>query len=246
MLQLLHTKSRMLKNYKILKRGIYRDLLTRKASMAVIGMNNAGWNLAREFSKDFEVIGFDNNEERIGLMQNGIDPFNIQPMEAVANVKVTNNYNDLKKARFYVIAVDSVLDDQYKPNLQALVKATHSVAKVLKKRDFVVFEATSYPGCIEEVCIPLLEEMSGLVMNKDFKVGFSPEQFKAPGRFKKLNNIEKLVAGGDNSAVNQISDVYNHIIKGGVHKSPTIRLTEILKIIDYTQSYLHRNRLNYA
>ena len=249
MLKITHTYSRMMKISNNPKRGIYRDLLQKNAHMAIIGLNHTGWSLLKEFAKDFNVIGYDCNKERVTLMKKGINPFDLayNNQNMPVNTFFTSNESDLMEARFYIITTQTFPGHDYKQNLKSLTSATYTLAGILKKRDFVVFANSYYPGCIEEICIPILETQSGLRLNKDFKVGFSPDKFQ---RFRyttsKFGSFEKLVSASDNSSVNQICDVYNHINPAGVHKSPNIRFAEVLKIIDFTQQQLHRNDVSYT
>jgi UDP-N-acetyl-D-galactosamine dehydrogenase len=217
--------------------------------MAIVGLNHTGWSLLNEFAKDFNVIGYDESRSRIALLKEGINPFDLgyNNQNIPLNTFLTHNESDISEARFYIVTARSFTDDNYHRNLQSLTRATYTLARILKKRDFVVFANSCYPGCIEEVCIPILEAQSGLQVNKDFKVAYSPDKFGVVNRpFSKFGKFEKLISGTDNSTINQVCDIYNHITPAGVHKSSNIRLAEILKIIDFTQQNLHRNSVNYA
>lgn len=249
MIKLIHTGLRMKQMAKRLRRGIYKDLIQKEAHMAIIGLNYRGWSLLHQFSKDFNVVVFDTNPNRISLAQRGVNPFDLSycPNHPLPNTYFSHQEEDIAQARFYIITAQSYIDENYRQNLNSLRASSYCLGRVLKKRDFVVFENSYYPGCIEEVCIPILEETSNLKFNKDFKVGFSPETYCSnKPAFLKFGLFDKLVSGGDNSSTNQISDVYNHIIPKGVHKSSSIRLAEILKVIDRKQDDLGNSRINYA
>ena len=161
-----------------MEKKIYQQLIERETSLAVIGLGYVGLPIALEFAKKINVIGFDISQERIDLMKNKIDPSN----ELISNdfencsIEFTANLEELRAATFYIIAVPTPIDDANLPDLRPLLAATKTIAKVLKKGDYVVYESTVYPGCTEEDCIPLLEEESGLKFKEDFKVGFPQKE----------------------------------------------------------------------
>ena len=162
--------------------GIYNELLKKETSLSVIGLGYVGLPIALEFAKKIKVIGFDIREDRIELMKDKIDPSEELSSCAFENCDIhfTANPDELKMATFHIIAVPTPIDDHNLPDLKPLLGATRTVGKILKKGDYVVYESTVYPGCTEEDCIPILEEISGLKFVKDFKVGFSPERIN-PG-----------------------------------------------------------------
>ena len=172
--------------------NLFSEIQNRTASIAVVGLGYVGLPIALEFAKHFNVVGFDINEAKVNMMINGKDPSYELEDEQFLNktIKFSHQENVMAEARFYVVAVPTPIDQFRQPNLNALRGATESVARVLKKGDYVVFESTVYPGCTEEVCVPILEEISGLKFIEDFKVGYSPERIN-PG--DKKNTIDKII-----------------------------------------------------
>jgi len=213
------------------------SLVKKEKLLAVIGLGYVGLPIALEFARKMKVVGFDIKSERVELMKKGIDPSKELEKESFQGCDIHFTYepNDLKKASFYVVAVPTPIDEYNMPELTPLLKATESVAKVLKKGDYVVFESTVYPGCTEEDCVPVLEEISGLTLNKDFKVGFSPERINPGDKEHTLTKILKIVSGSDSIALEEIAKVYESIILPGVHRASSIKVAEAAKIIENTQ-----------
>ena len=196
-----------------------------------------GLPIALEFARKASVIGFDIKPERIELMKKGTDPSN--ELEAHefdgCDIQFTANAEDLKLARFHIVAVPTPIDKHNQPDLTPLLAATRTVGRYLKKGDYVVYESTVYPGCTEEDCVPLLEELSGLKMGSDFKVGFSPERINPGDKVHTLTTITKVVSGNDAETLVNIAQVYEMVIKAGIHRAPTIKVAEAAKIIENTQ-----------
>jgi len=215
----------------------FKALLEKKSAVAVIGLGYVGLPIALAFAKKIKVLGFDINAQRIALMQQGIDPSN--ELEGAAfqqsDITFTHELADLSSATFFVVAVPTPIDDSNLPDLKPLLSATETVAKVLKKGDFVVFESTVYPGCTEEDCIPILERISGLTFNKDFFVGYSPERINPGDKVHTLQNVVKVVSGSTEEALETIASVYELVVDAGVHRAPTIKVAEAAKIIENTQ-----------
>ena len=155
---------------------IYDKLLKREAKLAVVGLGYVGLPLALELAKKISVIGFDINEERIAQKRDGIDPSRELEHEAFenTNIEFSASFDKLREASFFIVAVPTPIDTHNQPDLTPVLGASRSVAKCLKKGDYVVYESTVYPGCTEEDCVPILEEVSGLKFFRDFKVGYSP------------------------------------------------------------------------
>lgn len=216
---------------------IYSSLKTKEKKIAVIGLGYVGLPIALEFATKFSVIGFDINKQRIELMNKGIDPSKEIEIENFTgrDIIFTYNQDDLYNANFYVVAVPTPINGHNLPDLNPLLSATRTVGKALKKGDYVVFESTVYPGCTEEECIPLLESISGLSLNKDFKVGFSPERINPGDKVHTLTKILKITSGSDNESAEEIYRVYNEIIEPGIHKASSIKVAEAAKIIENTQ-----------
>jgi len=156
--------------------SIYKDILAKKAPIAVIGLGYVGLPIALAFAREVKVIGFDINEKRVGMMRKGIDPSNELDKSEFkgCDIHFTASLEELKAARFFIVAVPTPIDEHNQPDLTPLIAASTTVGNVLKKGDYVVFESTVYPGCTEEDCIPVLEAQSKLKFKRDFKVGYSP------------------------------------------------------------------------
>lgn len=214
-----------------------QDLHAKNKRIAVLGLGYVGLPLALEFAKKYSVIGFDINSDRIELMKQHIDPSEELEKEAFSgtDIEFTSNPEDLKKAHFFIVAVPTPIDAHNIPNLRPLLSATELVGKALKKGDIVVYESTVYPGATEEDCLPILQELSGLKLGIDFKLGYSPERINPGDKVYTLTNILKIVSGSDAEALEVIADLYGSIITKGIHKASSIKVAEAAKIIENTQ-----------
>lgn len=217
--------------------SIYQDLLDKKTKLSVIGLGYVGLPIALEFAKKISVIGFDIKEDRVEMMKNRQDPSNELPSEAFDNCDImfTAKLEDLKDATFHIVAVPTPIDSHNLPDLKPLLAATRTVGKILKKGDYVVYESTVYPGCTEEDCIPILEELSGLTFVKDFKVGFSPERINPGDKLHTITTIKKVVSGCDDESLENVSLVYDIVVTAGTHRASSIKVAESAKIIENTQ-----------
>jgi len=217
--------------------SIYKDIIEQKAKISVIGLGYVGLPIALAFAKKVKVIGFDVKADRIEMMKRHIDPS--EEMDASAfegtDILFTADENDLKQAHFHIVAVPTPINKHLLPDLSPLLSATHSVARNLKKGDYVVYESTVYPGCTEEDCIPILEELSGLKFNVDFKVGFSPERINPGDKEHTLITVKKIVSGSCDESLEEIAKVYELVVQAGVHKASSIKVAEAAKIIENTQ-----------
>ncbi len=224
-------------NLSLHQGGIFKRLQEGKAKLAVVGLGYVGLPIALEFANKFSVLGFDINEERVEMMREGNDPSRELSKEAFEdkNIRYTHKIEKLSDANFFVVAVPTPINERNEPELTPLKKATASVAKVLKKGDYVVFESTVYPGCTEEICVPILERISGLKLNEDFKLGYSPERINPGDTVNTVTTITKVVSGSDEESSDEIAKVYASIIKAGVHKASSIMVAEASKIIENTQ-----------
>jgi UDP-N-acetyl-D-galactosamine dehydrogenase len=218
-------------------KSIYNDLINGDAALAVIGLGYVGLPIALEFARKTKVIGFDINEERVEMMKNNIDPSNELDSSEFegCDITFTANIDDLKEARFFVVAVPTPIDDAKLPNLKPLLGASETVGKALKKGDYVVFESTVYPGCTEEDCIPVLEKVSGLKWKEDFMVGYSPERINPGDKVHTLQNVVKVVSGCCETSLEEIAKTYELVVEAGVHRASTIKVAEAAKIIENTQ-----------
>ena len=225
--------------------SIYNSLVNRESKVAVLGLGYVGLPLALEFAKYFDVIGFDIDADRIEMMKNQLDPSQELEKEVFDNKSIhfTISIEDLSAASIYIITVPTPVNEYKVPNLSALKTATRSVAKVLKKGDYVVYESTVYPGCTEEDCLPILEKESGLKLG-DFKLGYSPERINPGDKSRTIDTIPKIVAGSDEIALNELYQIYSEIIKAGVHKTPSIKVAEAAKVIENTQRDLNISFMN--
>ncbi|HNV52816.1 MAG TPA: nucleotide sugar dehydrogenase, partial [Tenuifilaceae bacterium] len=216
---------------------MYQELLAKKEKLAVIGLGYVGLPIALEFARKLSVIGFDIKPDRVELMKKGIDPSRELDSDAFAgcDIEYTANLDDIRKAKFYVVAVPTPIDEHNLPDLKPLLAATRTVGQVLKKGDYVVYESTVYPGCTEEDCVPLLEELSGLKYITDFKVGFSPERINPGDKEHTLTTIKKVTSGCDAESSEEIAKTYELIIKAGIHRASSIKVAEAAKIIENTQ-----------
>lgn len=217
-----------------------------KIIISVTGLGYVGLPLALEFAKEFKVIGFDINKERIALMQQGIDPSNELTSVAFehADITFTSNYEDLSSANFHIIGVPTDIDKNKVPNLQPLLSASQSIGKVLKKGDTVVYESTVYPGCTEEDCVPVLEKYSGLTAGIDFHFGYSPERIVPGDKVRTVRKILKIVSGNSPEALEKIAAVYGSIIEAGLHQAPSIKVAEAAKVIENTQRDINISLMN--
>ncbi len=216
---------------------MHQELLQKKRKLAVLGLGYVGLPIALEFASKIEVIGFDINEERLDKMRKGIDPSGELSTEQFKDksIEFTSSLDKLKEASFFIVTVPTPIDEHNLPDLKPLLSATKSIGKVLKKGDYVVYESTVYPGCTEEDCLPILEELSGLKCKTDFKIGYSPERINPGDTEHTITKILKVVSGCDEEALNEISETYQIIVKAGVHRASSIRVAEAAKIIENTQ-----------
>lgn len=225
---------------------LYDSLIKKEKIISVTGLGYVGLPLALEFAKHFKVIGFDINVARVELMKKSIDPSKELESNAFegCDITFTADVEDLKKAHFHIVGVPTDIDENKVPNLNPLLGATRSVASALKKGDCVVYESTVYPGCTEEDCLPILEEISGLKGGADFKFGYSPERIVPGDKVKTLTNILKIVSGNDEESLETISKVYETIIEAGLHKAESIKVAEAAKVIENTQRDINISLMN--
>ena len=225
---------------------MYTSLLNKQAKLAVIGLGYVGLPIALEFAKKISVIGFDINQKRIDLMNQGIDPSKELGKEAFegCDITFTADLEVLKEANFFIVAVPTPVDAHNVPDLKPVKMASETIGKVVKKGDYVVYESTVYPGCTEEDCIPIVEKLSGLIYCDDFKVGYSPERINPGDKNHTLQNVIKVVSGCDDEALEQIAKVYELVVAAGVHKAPCIKVAEAAKIIENTQRDLNIALMN--
>ena len=225
---------------------MYEQLIAGREKLAVIGLGYVGLPIALEFAKKIPVIGFDIHQGRIELMRRGIDPSNELDGEAFegCDIHFTSSLEELREARFFIVAVPTPVDDHNVPDLTPVKRASETIGKVIKRGDYVVYESTVYPGCTEEDCLPIIEKLSGLKMGVDFKLGYSPERINPGDKVHTLPNIVKVVSGCDGEALDNIAKVYEVVVRAGVHRASSIKVAEAAKIIENTQRDLNIALMN--
>ena len=226
---------------------IYEDLIAKKAKLAVIGLGYVGLPIALEFARKISVIGFDINARRIEMMRASIDPSKEVDAEEFKDrdIVFTNDIEVLREARFFIIAVPTPVDKYNVPDLKPLIGASGTVGKVLKRGDYVVYESTTYPGCTEEDCLPVLEKASDLQLrNGDFSLGYSPERINPGDKKHTLRTVVKVVSGNTSLSLNEIARTYSLVVDAGVHPAPSIKVAEASKIVENTQRDLNIALMN--
>lgn len=206
--------------------------------IAVIGLGYVGLPLAVEFGKQHSVIGFDINTSRITALTAGTDhtlEVSDEELAAATHLSYSSDIQALRDCNFFIVTVPTPIDSSKQPDLTPLVNASKAIGTLLKKDDIVVYESTVYPGATEEVCIPVLEEVSGLTYNQDFYAGYSPERINPGDKEHRVTNILKVTAGSTPEVASFVDKVYNLIITAGTHKAPSIKVAEAAKVIENTQ-----------
>ncbi|MGQ1349122.1 Vi polysaccharide biosynthesis UDP-N-acetylglucosamine C-6 dehydrogenase TviB [Acinetobacter baumannii] len=210
--------------------------------IAIIGLGYVGLPLAVEFGKNGPVIGFDINQKRIDELKSGQDhtlEVTTEDLQKAQHLSFSANLDDLKQSNFFIVTVPTPVDQVNRPDLTPLKKASETVGQVLKKGDIVVYESTVYPGATEEVCIPILEKVSGLKFNQDFFAGYSPERINPGDKVNTLTKIKKITSGSTPEIANTVDAVYASIITAGTHKASSIKVAEAAKVIENTQRDLN-------
>ena len=214
--------------------------------IGIIGLGYVGLPLAIAFSEHYKVLGFDIDKKRILELQKSnditseIDNITLSDSSAI----FTNNYNDLRDCNIYIVTVPTPIYKSKTPNLSFLKKASENIGRILKKNDYVIFESTVYPGCTEEVCVPLLEKHSFLKFNKDFFVGYSPERINPGDKINSLSSIVKVTSGSNKNAAEFVDKIYNKIIKAGTFRASSIKVAEASKAIENAQRDLNISFVN--
>jgi UDP-N-acetyl-D-glucosamine/UDP-N-acetyl-D-galactosamine dehydrogenase len=216
---------------------VYNKLVSKEATLAVIGLGYVGLPIALEFAKKIKVIGFDIHAGRLAMMRDHIDPSGELAPAAFegCDITFTHDLDVLRSASFFVVAVPTPIDQHAMPDLKPLLSASNTVGQVLKKGDYVVYESTVYPGCTEEDCVPVLEKLSGLTYGQDFKVGYSPERINPGDKEHTLSKIVKVVSGCDAESLENIAQTYELVVEAGIHRASSIKVAEAAKIIENTQ-----------
>lgn len=231
-----------------------RNILESK--IAIIGLGYVGLPLAIEFSKQYNVLGFDINQARIDELHAGIDRTKeadkeilLQVMQTKTNLQqvglhFSSDTEDLKNYNIFIVTVPTPIDDFKAPDLKPLLAASTMIGKVLKEGDIVIYESTVYPGCTEEDCVPILEKNSGLIYNQDFYCGYSPERINPGDKINTLTKIKKVTSGSTNTIAQFVDDLYASIITAGTHKAPSIKVAEASKAIENAQRDINISFIN--
>ena len=218
--------------------SLYEKIIAKEEKISLVGLGYVGMPIAVAFAKKgVEVIGFDLNKEKIALYKNGVDPTKEVGDEVIKNTSVyfTSDEEDLKKAKFHIVAVPTPVNTDHTPDLTPVIGASEIVGRNLVKGAYVVFESTVYPGCTEDVCIPILEKASGLKCGVDFKVGYSPERINPGDKVHRLENITKIVSGCDAEALQTVKAVYDIVIEVGTYPVSNLRTAEAVKVVENSQ-----------
>lgn len=217
--------------------NVFENLRTKQAFLAVVGLGYVGLPIAVAFADKVKTLGFDINQEKINTYKKGIDQTREVGDKKLrqAALEFTTDARRLKEASFIIVAVPTPINGDKTPDLAPIVNASKIIGRNLTKGSIVVYESTVYPGVTEEVCIPILEKASKLVCGKDFKVGYSPERINPGDKVHNLENIKKIVSGIDKDTIEDISAVYELIVKAGVYKAPSIKVAEAAKLVENAQ-----------
>ena len=218
-----------------------------KSKIAVIGLGYVGLPLAIEFAKKKIVVGFDVNLKRVNELKNNFDSsleISKKKLKNSKNLTFTHILSDIKNCKIFIIAVPTPINLKKKPDLTNLKKSSTSIGKIIKKGDLIIYESTVYPGVTEEFCVPIIEKESGLIFNKDFYCGYSPERINPGDKKHKINNIKKITSGSTPYIARKVDNLYKEIIDAGTFKAPTIKVAEAAKVIENTQRDVNIGLIN--
>ena len=220
-----------------MRKEILSQLLAGESAVAVIGLGYTGLPLALALASKFKVIGYDKDFRTVTSLQSGIDPRGevLPPLLKSGSVHFTDDETFLAQAVFFIIAVPTPVDHLHDPDLSLLEQAMQLTGRNLKRGDCVVLESTVYPGCTEEFCVPLLEKVSGMTLNIDFAIGYSPERINPGDKEHRLETVVKLIAGSDENALNLIQAVYQSVAPAGLHRCSSIKVAEAAKMTENIQ-----------
>ena len=210
----------------------------RNCRIGVVGLGYVGLPLAVEFGKHFETLGFDVNPKRIAQLRAGRDltlEVTGAELKSARQLRFTTELEDLKRCRVFIVTVPTPIDGYKRPDLVPLERASESIGKVLRKGAVVIYESTVYPGCTEEVCVPILERESHLSFNRDFYVGYSPERINPGDKEHRLTTIRKVTSGSTPEVADFVDKLYGSIVKAGTHRASSIKVAEAAKVIENTQ-----------
>ena len=214
--------------------------MKKQIKIGVIGLGYVGLPVSVLFSSKYEVFGFDISSRRVELLNQFNDTTLEIPEEKLkevmkTNLTVTNQLNELQSCNFYIVTVPTPITKDKNPDLKPLISATASLSTILSKGDIVVYESTVYPGCTEEVCVPLLEQKTGLIYNKNFFCGYSPERINPGDKEHTIDKIVKVTSGSNAEIADLVDSVYNSVISAGTYKAESIQVAEAAKVIENAQ-----------
>ena len=217
--------------------SLYKKIVAGEEKIALVGLGYVGMPIAVAFAKKVKVIGYDLNTAKIDLYKRGIDPTKEVGDEEIreTTVEFTSDEKKLQEAKFIIVAVPTPVNTDHTPDLTPVIGASEIVGRNITKGSIVVYESTVYPGCTEDVCIPILEKESGLKCGVDFKIGYSPERINPGDKVHRLENIHKIVSGCDEEALNEIKNVYNLVIEVGTFPVSNIKTAEAVKVVENSQ-----------
>jgi UDP-N-acetyl-D-galactosamine dehydrogenase len=217
--------------------NMYEKIKNKEEKIAVIGLGYVGMPIAVAFAKKVNVIGFDLNKKKIESYKNGVDPTNEVGDDEIkrSTVEFTADESKLKEAKFHIVAVPTPINLDKTPDLSPVEGASRIVGRNLTKGSIIVYESTVYPGVTEDICVPILEEESGLKCGVDFKIGYSPERINPGDKVHRLENIIKIVSGMDEESLDEIAKVYELVIEVGVHRAGSIKVAEAAKVVENSQ-----------
>ncbi|MFT6778320.1 MAG: UDP-N-acetyl-D-galactosamine dehydrogenase [Paraglaciecola sp.] len=209
-----------------------------KNKIAIIGLGYVGLPLGVEFGKKFETIGFDINETRVQELQQGNDrtlEVESEELKQTTMLTYTTNTDEIRNCNIYIVTVPTPIDKHKRPDLTPLIKSSETIGRLLSRNDIVIYESTVYPGATEEVCVPILEQQSGLIFNKDFYCGYSPERINPGDKEHRVTTIKKVTSGSTPEVADKVDYLYKSIITAGTHKASSIKVAEAAKVIENTQ-----------
>ena len=217
--------------------SLYEDIKSGKEKIALVGLGYVGMPIAVAFAKKAKVVGFDLNKEKIAAYKAGKDATKEVGDEAISKttVEFTSDPEDLKGAKFHIVAVPTPINQDKTPDLYPVESASEILGRNLTKGSIVVYESTVYPGVTEDICVPILEKESGLKCGVDFKIGYSPERINPGDKVHRLENIKKIVSGMDAETLEEVANVYELVIEAGVHRASSIKVAEAAKVVENSQ-----------
>ena len=219
----------------------------KEINIAVIGQGYVGLPLAIEFGKNWPVVGFDINKKRIEELKLGFDgtkEANKSQIKSAKQLRFSYNIDEISKCNVYIVTVPTPIDKYKTPDLSPLKKASEMLSKIIKQKDIIIYESTVFPGCTEEVCVPILESGSKLIFNKDFFCGYSPERIVPGDKVNTLTTIKKVTSGSNEETADFVDELYGKIIRAGTHKAPSIKVAEASKAIENAQRDLNISFVN--